>query len=569
MRRFVVVVPLVVLFSAIIPILFSVRPTEARWHLWECPGMEVHTVCRDGMHFTLGWTCSSDPRVPFGEVTVERVNTETTLFSFTEDLPKQQIPHPNRPETIYYKYYVRLWQDGNLLLSPGEQIEVVEAGVNYTVQDCSVLADEAAPTTAFSYQGKLFDGDVPADGVYDLRFSLWTGESGGTMVGETLHISDVAVADGIFTVQLDFGHNAFSGRARWLEMGVRPGSSTGSYTSLAPRQELLSVPYASGLVAGAIISDRLAGPALSVHNTLGNGLEVSGGEYGIVVGSVMTAGITIVTPGHDGIIVDEPANDGLRVVSAGEDGIEVASASESGMHIGSARNGVAVDSARVDAFHVYGAGDDGIEIDGAAFGVYNPSPGTTHNALWANTAQPSGEWGLFTYDKIYAGNISAMNLSLVAKVDDAGSLQTGDVVAVSGMAEPAPGSLQELPLVQQSDSQNSEGIIGVVQSRMALEPAPGKGEDAELVLRSTAGPAQPGEYVSLAIYGVAYVQLSSDTVVEVGSRLTPATTPGAVRPLRTETIQGLTVTEGTPVIGVLLDAPDAETGLAPIFVTLR
>jgi hypothetical protein len=43
---------------------------------------------------------------------------------------------------------------------------------------------------------------------------------------------------------LDFGTNAFNGQARYLQIWVRPGSSTGGYTPLSPRQELTATPYA-------------------------------------------------------------------------------------------------------------------------------------------------------------------------------------------------------------------------------------------------------------------------------------------------------------------------------------
>ena len=37
-----------------------------------------------------------------------------------------------------------------------------------------------AQTTTFTYQGKLTDGGTPANGSYDLQFTLWDAVSGGT-----------------------------------------------------------------------------------------------------------------------------------------------------------------------------------------------------------------------------------------------------------------------------------------------------------------------------------------------------------------------------------------------------
>lgn len=122
------------------------------------------------------------------------------------------------------------------------------------------LTDAAAPTgmqvdlaaadsplgTAFTYQGRLTDGGNPANGAYDLQFKLFDALSAGTQVSSTLTLGDVAVSNGLFSLALDFGtaSSNFNGAARYLEIAVRPGSSSGSYTTLSPRQPLRPAPYA-------------------------------------------------------------------------------------------------------------------------------------------------------------------------------------------------------------------------------------------------------------------------------------------------------------------------------------
>jgi len=102
-----------------------------------------------------------------------------------------------------------------------------------------------AQGTAFTYQGRLTEGTNAANGAYDLRFVLYKGEAdGAAQVGNTLFRDDTAVSEGVFTVTLDFGATAFNGEPRWLEIGVRPGQSTGAYVRLLPRQPVLPVPYA-------------------------------------------------------------------------------------------------------------------------------------------------------------------------------------------------------------------------------------------------------------------------------------------------------------------------------------
>ena len=101
-----------------------------------------------------------------------------------------------------------------------------------------------AQTTTFTYQGRLSDSSVAANGQYDLQFTLFFEQSGGTQLGSSITRSNVAVTNGIFTVQLDFGGLAFLGTARrFLQISVkRPGET--DFTTLAPRQELTAAPYA-------------------------------------------------------------------------------------------------------------------------------------------------------------------------------------------------------------------------------------------------------------------------------------------------------------------------------------
>jgi hypothetical protein len=168
--------------------------------------------------------------------------------------------------------------------------------------------------TAFSYQGRLSDGGVPATGAYDLQFTVFDAASGGAQVPGTpvLSLEDVVVTGGLFTVSLDFGP-AFTGSKRWLAIAVRPGASTGAYTPLTPRQELTPSPNAtfSLAVPWTGISGKPAGFADDVDNdtggditdvTAGAGLT-GGGTTGAVSLAVNLAGsgaaTTIARSDHD------------------------------------------------------------------------------------------------------------------------------------------------------------------------------------------------------------------------------------------------------------------------------
>lgn len=101
----------------------------------------------------------------------------------------------------------------------------------------------AALGTGFAYQGQLRDGGQPADGSYGFTFTLYDALSGGAQVGSPLSRPAVAVSQGFFAVELDFG-SVFDGSARYLEIAVKPTGAGDAPTTLSPRQSLAPVPYA-------------------------------------------------------------------------------------------------------------------------------------------------------------------------------------------------------------------------------------------------------------------------------------------------------------------------------------
>ena len=118
--------------------------------------------------------------------------------------------------------------------------------------------------TDFTYQGQLKQFGAPASGPFDFEFKLFDDPSLGSQVGPTVSEDDLGVLDGLFTARLDFGSGVFSGFSLWLEVGVRPGASTGAYTILQPRQPVTAAPYGlycpdAGTAANAANCDLLDG----------------------------------------------------------------------------------------------------------------------------------------------------------------------------------------------------------------------------------------------------------------------------------------------------------------------
>ena len=107
---------------------------------------------------------------------------------------------------------------------------------------CSVftlLNSSFAQGTAFTYQGRLNDGANPANGTYDLRFTLFDSTNlPGTIVAGPFTNAATGVTDGLFTVVLDFG-TVFDGSNRWLELAARTNlGGAGSFIESASKNYL-------------------------------------------------------------------------------------------------------------------------------------------------------------------------------------------------------------------------------------------------------------------------------------------------------------------------------------------
>jgi len=146
----------------------------------------------------------------------------------------------------------------------------------------------AQPTTAFTYQGQLRDGGTNANGTYAMTFQLFDSATSGNQIGSTL-TSSPTLANGLFTVDLDFGAGAFNGSARWLEIIVQAGGSAPE--TLAPRVQVLPSPYA--IYAGAAA-------------------KLSGGAWNATVGNYQTY-TNVMLFMNDGALVLGMSTDGVLV----------------------------------------------------------------------------------------------------------------------------------------------------------------------------------------------------------------------------------------------------------------
>ncbi len=158
---------------------------------------------------------------------------------------------------------------------------------------------QGALGSAFTYQGQLTESGQPANGLYDLQVCLFDSPGNPVALACAADFNDVPVEGGTFALALDFGSAPFTGQQRFLELRVRPGASSGSYTILAPRQLVRAAPEAlRAATAGAAPWGGLSG----VPAGFGDGVDNdSGGTVTSVTAGTGLSGGNITGSGTIGI----------------------------------------------------------------------------------------------------------------------------------------------------------------------------------------------------------------------------------------------------------------------------
>jgi hypothetical protein len=216
-------------------------------------------------------------------------------------------------------------------------------------------AGVSAGNSAFTYEGYLAEDGNPADGIYDFQFTLYGASNGGNQIGNVITLEDIAVDNGLFSVSLDFGAGAFTGEPRWLEVGARPGNSTGQYTPHLPLHALGSAPWSE-----------FPGAGRSAHDHLGQ--TWTGSDPLVINGTYENAPLILSNDSGYGLQVISAGTNGIRVNSAGTNGFRVNSAGATGLRVGNAGvHGVAVDYAGAYGLLVSDAGENGLLVENAGF----------------------------------------------------------------------------------------------------------------------------------------------------------------------------------------------------------
>jgi hypothetical protein len=226
-----------------------------------------------------------------------------------------------------------------------------------------------AQGTAFAYQGNLSHNGQTASGLYDFQFAVFEASTGGSaLAGGPLAKPAVGVANGHFTVTLDFGAGVFSGPDRWLEVGVRTNGSAEAFTTLSPRQPITPVPYALHAAnAGALMSFMNAPLEIKVNGVRALRLEPTPSAPNLIGGSAANRVGTGVTG---------------AAITGGDQNTDHADFSAIG---GGFANSIAADS----SFSIVAGGEDN-KIANAAYSVIGGGSGNDVSANAPNSTIAGG-----------------------------------------------------------------------------------------------------------------------------------------------------------------------------------
>lgn len=425
------------------------------------------------------------------------------------------------------------------------------------------LANVASAQTlggGFTYQGTFADNGTPANGNYDFEFVLFTVATAGTAV-QTVTQADLPVNGGLINTVIDFGAATYNGAVKWVEVRVRPGASTGSYTALTPRQALTGAPYAQGLPMPFQRTVSTGNTTAFRINAADSGTAIEGivptfsgnpAVHGVALGST-GVGVRGDSNGGGGLAINGVAQGrgtGVRGESVGD---------------GPGGGGFGGDGVRGlsgDGYGVHGVGVIGGWFQGGRSGVIIDGTSGVADAVLEINDYNDGpvEGNLIHASLLGAIPSTAFRVNRSGFVFANGGYITGgaDVAEYVPASEPlGPGDVAEIDVVngkalRKSSHANSPGVAGVISTQPGLTL---NGSTSE----QEAQKAMP----RLALAGRVPVKSTNENGgIRAGDLLVSASRHGYAMRAPESPLAGT-------VIGKAMQNLDAESGVIEMLVMLR
>lgn len=135
------------------------------------------------------------------------------------------------------------------------------------IQEISIQDIRAEISPMISYQGRLVENGIPANGDRQMAFSIMDAND---LAIWSLPATTVNVSHGLFQIDLGpFDEAVINKMGQGLRLMVQIGDT------VLPGQQLTGTPYAFSLVPGAVISGSTSGSIFSIKNS-GNGALFQG-----------------------------------------------------------------------------------------------------------------------------------------------------------------------------------------------------------------------------------------------------------------------------------------------------
>ena len=298
--------------------------------------------------------------------------------------------------------------------------------------------------------------------------------------------------------------------------------------------------------AGAGVYGRAQGGA-GVRGQSNSGNGVFGSSYNV-------AGVRGKSTWGAGVLAESVNNYGLKAESTNAEGVF-------GTNNSGASNiaGVRGDNSYDDA--VWGDGGTYTFAYGGAFygnrGIYGNADGVdiSYAAVFEDSIQ------------VLSGGCTGCTLAYMAVNSGDVSLETGDLVVITGMAPSLEGEGQ-IMAVQQAGSESTTAVVGVVDRRYVMPPEPLASANEAVTYDDPAigtfveGPIAPGQYLRIVVQGIAAVKVdASQGAIQPGDLLVSSSGAGLA-------MKGIDIQYGT-LVGKALEPLAEGKGLIQVLVDLQ